>query len=150
RAGRPGRPGPRPAAAAGGRAAARGDGPRGAGGGAAALHRRGHGPGNPGRLPKVPLMAEVFTTRRPVEVVDTDMAGIVHFSNFFRFMETAEVEFLRARGLSVRLVWRGQHLGFPRVAAACDYLRPVTFEDVLDVAVRVESVGRSSVTYAFE
>ena len=95
-------------------------------------------------------MAEAFHTTRRVEFVDTDMAGIVHFSNFFRFMETAEVEFLRARGLSVGLEWQGQKIGFPRVAAACDYLRPVTFEDVLDVAVRVERVGRSSVTYAFD
>ena len=95
-------------------------------------------------------MAEPFHTTRRVEFVDTDMAGIVHFSNFFRFMETAEVEFLRSRGLSVRVDWKGEHIGFPRVAAACDYLRPVRFEDVLDVEVRVEKVGRSSVTYAFE
>src|SRR5262249_31051771 len=46
--------------------------------------------------------------------------------------------------------WEGQRLGFPRVSASCDYLRPVRFEDVLAVAVTVEKVGRTSVTYAFE
>lgn len=95
-------------------------------------------------------MTDAFHTTRRVEFVDTDMAGIVHFSNFFRWMESAEVEFLRARGLSVKLPWEGQVLGFPRVSASCDYLRPARFQDVLDIAVRVEKVGRKSVTYAFE
>jgi acyl-CoA thioester hydrolase len=91
-----------------------------------------------------------FRTRRRVEFADTDLAGIVHFSNFFRYMESAEVDFLHTLGLSVRLEWEGQSLGFPRVAAACDYLSPATFEDVLEVAVLVENVGRKSVSYRFE
>lgn len=92
----------------------------------------------------------VYRTTRRVEFADTDMAGIVHFANFFRFMEAAEVEFLRARGLSVALTWEGDTLGFPRVAASCDYVKPAKFEDVLDVSVRVARLGSKSVTYAFE
>ena len=95
-------------------------------------------------------MTEPFRTTRRVEFVDTDMAGIAHFSNFFRWMESAEAEFLRARGLTFKLPWQGQELGFPRVSAACDYFKPVYFEDVLEIAVRVENVGRKSVTYGFE
>jgi acyl-CoA thioester hydrolase len=91
-----------------------------------------------------------FQTTRRIEFVDTDMAGIVHFSNFFRFMESAEVEFLRSLGLSVHMPYEGLALGFPRVSASCDYLLPAYFEDLLTVAVRVQKVGRKSVTYAFE
>jgi acyl-CoA thioester hydrolase len=91
-----------------------------------------------------------FRTQRRIEFGDTDMAGIVHFANFFRFMESAECEFLRSRGLSVKLDWEGQTIGFPRVAATCDYVQPARFEDVLDVAVHIERVGTKSVTYAFE
>jgi acyl-CoA thioester hydrolase len=90
-----------------------------------------------------------FRVQRRVEFSDTDMAGIIHFSNYFRYMEFAEVEFLRARGLSVAMTWNEEHYGFPRVAASCDFLRPVRFEDVLDIAVEVERVGRKSVTYSF-
>jgi acyl-CoA thioester hydrolase len=95
-------------------------------------------------------MPTPFRTTRRIEFADTDMAGIVHFANFFRFMEAAEVEFLRSRGLSVSMVWEGLALGFPRVAAACDYVRPARFEDVLDVTVTLDNLGRKSVTYAFE
>jgi acyl-CoA thioester hydrolase len=92
----------------------------------------------------------VFRTRRRVEFVDTDMAGIVHFSNFFRWMESAEVDFLHARGLSVKMPWDGEAVGFPRVSASCDYLRPIRFEDVIEISVAIERLGTKSVTYAFE
>ena len=95
-------------------------------------------------------MIPVFRTKRRIEFGDTDMAGIVHFSQFFRFMESAECEFLRSRGLSVKLDWEGQTIGFPRVSASCDYIKPTTFEDLLDVAVMIDRVGTKSVTYAFE
>ena len=96
------------------------------------------------------MKTPVFRTTRRVEFADTDMAGIVHFANFFRFMEAAEVEFLRSRGVSVAMSWEGDRLGFPRVAASCDYLAPVTFGDVMDVAVSIERLGTKSVTYGFE
>jgi 4-hydroxybenzoyl-CoA thioesterase/acyl-CoA thioester hydrolase len=65
-------------------------------------------------------------------------------------MEFAEVAFLRSLGLSVAMTWGEEHLGFPRVSATCDFLRPVSFEDVVDIDVRVERVGSKSVTYSFE
>jgi YbgC/YbaW family acyl-CoA thioester hydrolase len=95
-------------------------------------------------------MTPPFRTTRRVEFADTDMAGIAHFANFFRWMESAEVEFLRSRGLSVALTWEGRKIGFPRVAASCDYLKPVRFEDVVEIAVRLERLGSRSATYAFE
>lgn len=92
----------------------------------------------------------IFRTTRRIEFCDTDMAGIVHFSNFFRFMESAEVEYLRARGLSVAMDWNGEHIGFPRVAASCEYKSPARFQDLIDVTVTVEKIGQKSVTYGFE
>jgi YbgC/YbaW family acyl-CoA thioester hydrolase len=91
----------------------------------------------------------VFRTTRLVEFGDTDMAGIVHFANFFRYMEAAEHAFLRACGLSVFLQWEGQTISFPRVSASCEFRRPARFQDVLEVRVQVDHVGRSSVRYRF-
>jgi YbgC/YbaW family acyl-CoA thioester hydrolase len=95
-------------------------------------------------------MSEPFRTTRRVEFAETDMAGIAHFANFFRWMESAEVEFLGSRGISVTMKWEGQRIGFPRVSASCDFVRPVRFLDVVEIAVRVVRVGRKSVTYGFE
>jgi acyl-CoA thioester hydrolase len=91
-----------------------------------------------------------FRATRRVEFIDTDMAGIAHYSNFFRYMEAAEVDFLRSRGLSVAFPWRDKKLGLPRVAAQCDFVRPAFFEDVLDIDVTLKNVGRKSITYGFD
>ena len=90
-----------------------------------------------------------FRMQRRVDFCDTDLAGIVHFSNYLRYMEAAEVAFLRERGLNVSLDFEGQHLGFPRVSVHCDYETPARFDDVLDIDVTLERLGTKSVTYAF-
>lgn len=91
-----------------------------------------------------------FTTTRRVDFGDTDMAGIMHFANFFRFMESAEIDFLHSVGLTVS--WREGNVkwGFPRVSASCDYTKPARFEDVLTVAVTLEKLGAKSVSYRFD
>ena len=91
-----------------------------------------------------------FQITRRVEFGDTDMAGIMHFSNFFRFMEVAESDFLRNLGLSVSWVEGTVKWGFPRVSAACDYAKPAKFQDILTIAVSLEKLGKKSVSYRFD
>ncbi len=90
-----------------------------------------------------------FRTRRKIEFVDTDMGGIVHFSRFLIFMETAEHEFLEAIGTRVDLELDGCKIGWPRVAVACRYKSPARFGETLDIHLRVIRKGTSSVTYGF-
>lgn len=88
---------------------------------------------------------------RRIEFADTDMAGIVHFARFFVFMETAEHEFLLAAGApGVHFEHEGERIGWPRVAASCQYKSPAKLGDVLDILVRVKRKGRRSMTYSFE
>ena len=77
------------------------------------------------------------------------MAGIVHFTRFFVFMETAEHEFLRSLGTSVAMEWDGDKIGWPRLAASCEYLRPLRFEDEVDIHLSVCKKGTRSLTYQF-
>jgi YbgC/YbaW family acyl-CoA thioester hydrolase len=90
-------------------------------------------------------------TNRRVEFVDTDMAGIVHFTNFFRYMEQAEAEFFRAYGfvLASPLV-KGEALGWPRVAASCSFKAPAYHNDVLEVRIFVRRRGFKSLTLQFQ
>ncbi|MBA4016354.1 MAG: 4-hydroxybenzoyl-CoA thioesterase [Pirellula sp.] len=96
-----------------------------------------HAPGSPDRY------------QRRIQFRDTDAAGIAHFSTFFLFMEEAEHEFLRARGLSVLMHDAEGAISWPRVAVKCDYASPVKFEDVLDIDVAMTRIGEKSVTYSF-
>ena len=94
-------------------------------------------------------MVEPFRTTRLVEFSDTDMAGIMHFSAFFRYMESAEHELLRSWGYSIFDQHHGLTLSYPRVKATCEYHAPAHSEDVLEIAVTVSRVGTKSITYRF-
>ena len=88
-----------------------------------------------------------LTTKRRVEFVETDAAGIVHFSAFFVYMEQAEHQLLRHLGLGVFLRDEQGDISWPRVSASCDFRGPARFEDEISIEVAVERVGEKSVTY---
>jgi acyl-CoA thioester hydrolase len=84
-----------------------------------------------------------------VQFSDTDMAGIVHFANYFRFMEATEHAFLRSIGYSVHMREGERTLGWPRVRAACDFRQPLRFEDEVEVQLLVRDKKDKSLTYEF-
>jgi len=94
-------------------------------------------------------MSRSFHTTRLVEFSDTDMAGIMHFAAFFRYMESAEHELLRSVGLSVHSKSGDDAISFPRVAASCNFSSPARCEDTLEIEIAVKRLGTKSVTYQF-
>ncbi|MGA1239065.1 MAG: acyl-CoA thioesterase [Limisphaerales bacterium] len=95
------------------------------------------------------MMASEFRIKRRVEFSETDMAGIVHFANFFRYMESAEHAFFRSLGYSVVLRGFDPPLGLPRVHAECDYFKPLRFEDEFEVRLYVAEKRTKSLSYVF-
>jgi acyl-CoA thioester hydrolase len=86
-----------------------------------------------------------FRYSRRVQFAETDLAGIVHFSWMFRYMEEAEHALWRAAGLSV--VDPARDIGWPRVAATFEFRNPLHFEDAFDVLVRLKQAGRRTLHY---
>src|SRR5262245_18033095 len=86
-----------------------------------------------------------FRYRRRVQFAETDAAGIVHFANYFRYLDEAEHAMWRAAGLSIFPA--DSPIGFPRVAASVEYLAPLRFEDEIEVEVRIEALSRRSIKY---
>lgn len=90
-----------------------------------------------------------FKVTRRVEFSETDMAGIVHYSNFFRYMETAEHAFFRSLGHSIVTREVDPPMGWPRVHAQCDYKQPLRFEDEVEIHLLVSEKKPKSLSYAF-
>lgn len=90
-----------------------------------------------------------FKATRRVEFSETDMAGIMHFANFFRFMETAEHGFYRSLGFSVVMPETDPRLGWPRVHAECDYKKPLRFEDLVEIHLLVSEKKSKSLNLMF-
>ena len=90
-------------------------------------------------------MVSEFRLTRRVQFHETDAAGIVHFSCFFRYMEEAEHGLWRAAGLSIAPP--DARVGFPRVASSFEFLRPLRFEDEFEVLLQVTKKSGRSLSY---
>ncbi len=92
-------------------------------------------------------MAHDFRMIHRVEFADTDMAGIIHFSSYFRYMEVTEHAFFRSLGFSI--AGRDEGIGWPRVHVSCDFRLPLRFEDEVEVQLIVREKKSKSLTYDF-
>ncbi|MBK1876434.1 acyl-CoA thioesterase [Pelagicoccus mobilis] len=94
-------------------------------------------------------MAFEYVMERELAFNETDMAGIAHFSNFFRWMEIAEHAFLKSLGVEPVVQERDQFWGWPRVRASCEYHAPVRYGDRFEVHLFVKEIKQKSVVYFF-
>ena len=90
-------------------------------------------------------MPREYRHTRRVQFYETDAAGIVHFSWFFRYMEEAEHALWREAGLSIAPA--GAEIGWPRIAAAFDYHRPLHFEEEFEVSIAIAAITRKTIQY---
>ena len=80
-----------------------------------------------------------------MQFYETDAAGIVHFSWFFRYMEEAEHALWREAGLSIHPP--NAEIGWPRIAATFEFHRALRFEDEFDVSLRVAAITNKTMRY---
>ena len=81
-------------------------------------------------------MTHIFPIR--VFYEDTDMAGIVYYANYLKFIERGRSEWVRSIGIDqARLKKEGMFFAVRKVDA--DFLRPAVYDDVLTVETVVES-----------
>jgi YbgC/YbaW family acyl-CoA thioester hydrolase len=86
-----------------------------------------------------------YRLKRRVQFHETDAAGIVHFSCFFRYMEEAEHALWREAGISVHEP--GGEIGWPRVHASFDFRSALRFEQEFEVLIRIEALTQRSIRY---
>jgi YbgC/YbaW family acyl-CoA thioester hydrolase len=92
----------------------------------------------------------VFKQSFRVHWVDTDVAGVMHFSNFFRYFEACEEEFYRSISLPLTELLERFGIMLPRVEAHCEYKAACRFNETIEVAMRIEEVAEKTITYAFQ
>ena len=88
-------------------------------------------------------MSVEHVERLRVAWVDTDAGGRIHFSNAFRWAEVAEVGLIRSV-LSLE-----EWSDFPRKHVHAEFLQVLRFDDEIEVRLRVERLGTTSITYAW-
>ncbi|MEP5152361.1 tol-pal system-associated acyl-CoA thioesterase [Planktotalea sp.] len=69
---------------------------------------------------------------------DTDLAGIVYYANYLRFIERARTEWVRGQGIDQSRLKEDEGLVFAVRRVEADYLAPAKFDDELIVRTSVE------------
>ena len=85
-----------------------------------------------------------------VHWVDTDVAGVMHYTNYLRYFEACEEEFYRSISLPFNDIRAKYGIIFPRVEAHCQYKATCRFDDFFDVIMRVREVGEKTIMYDFQ
>ena len=88
-------------------------------------------------------MPHLFPVR--VYYEDTDLAGIVYYANYLKFIERGRSEWVRARGIDQGLLREQAGIVFAVRRVEADYLRPARFDDLLVVETGLVRLGRARI-----
>ncbi len=84
-------------------------------------------------------MAHSFALR--VYYEDTDLAGIVYYANYLKFIERARSDWVRGLGIDQTRLRAEQGIVFAVRRVEADYLRPAKFDDDLTVTTELLQIG---------
>lgn len=84
-------------------------------------------------------MSHRFTCR--VYYEDTDLAGIVYYANYLKFIERGRTEYVRSLGLDQARLKDEEGLVFAVRRLEADYLRPAKFDDMLTILTQPRAIG---------
>jgi acyl-CoA thioester hydrolase len=79
---------------------------------------------------------------------DTDAGGVVYYANYLKYLERARTELLRGLGFEQHQLAGEAGLAFAVRSLSVEYLKPARLDDLLEVATRIEALGRAQVTFA--
>ena len=92
-------------------------------------------------------MPHVFTWPVRIYYEDTDAGGIVFYANYLKFFERARTEWLRSRGVDQHALAQQDGAMFVVKHASVDYQAPARLDDVLNLTLEIEKLGRASVHF---
>ena len=84
-----------------------------------------------------------------MQFYETDAQGIVHHSNYFRYLEEARGELLRSLGFPYSDIRR---MGYEVVllSASCDFLKPLFYDQELEVRLFLSHIDRFTFSFEYE
>lgn len=87
--------------------------------------------------------------KHKVHYYETDKQGVTHHSNYIRIMEEARVDLMEQMGFGYE---RMEEAGVfsPVIGVTCDYKRPTTFADTIDVEVTVAELSKLKARFAYK
>ena len=86
----------------------------------------------------------IFSWPIRVYYEDTDAQGVVYYANYFRFMERARTEWLRALGVDQRALMQDERRIFVVTGTQADFVAPARFNDEIVVTASLAKLSRAT------
>ncbi|TWH47885.1 thioesterase family protein [Sporomusa sp. KB1] len=90
----------------------------------------------------------MITVRDKVRFVETDMMGVVHHSNYFRWFEMARVEYLRQVGILLTDMM-ADNIVFPITAVDCKYRASAKFDDYILIEAVLAEASKVKLVFTY-
>jgi len=88
-----------------------------------------------------------FFHRLRVRYAEVDSQGIVFNAHYLTYFDTAITEYVRAIHSDYYALIMERGLDFHLVKATVEYLKPIGFDELIDIGVAAHKIGRSSITW---
>lgn len=83
-----------------------------------------------------------------VNYYETDRMQVTHHSNYIRFMEEARIDFMERAGMGYEKM-EAEGVVSPVMAVTCDFRKPTTFPDEIEIKVRAAELTRLKLRMAY-
>lgn len=90
-----------------------------------------------------------FEYLRKINYYETDKMGIVHHSNYIRFLEEARCRWLEEKGIPMELL-EDKGYTIPTLEVNCKYKNPVTSGDVISIIPKISEYNGVKMTITYE
>lgn len=90
----------------------------------------------------------MITVREKVRFVETDMMGVVHHSNYFRWFEMGRVEYLRQAGILL-LELMEKNILFPITDVSCQYRSSARFDDYIVIETTMSELSKAKMIFSY-
>jgi acyl-CoA thioester hydrolase len=91
----------------------------------------------------------MISVKEKVRFVETDMLGVVHHSNYFRWFEIARVEYLKKAGIELNSLLADGIL-FPITEVNCHYIAPARFGDDILIEAELKEVSKVKMVFVYK
>jgi acyl-CoA thioester hydrolase len=83
-----------------------------------------------------------------VKYYECDRMGVTHHSNYIRFMEEARIDWLDQLGYGFDKI-EAENVFSPVISVTCEYKRPTTFKDVIDIEVNIGKISEMKFDFVY-
>ena len=94
------------------------------------------------------IQSSMNTYKHEVKYYECDRMGVTHHSNYIRFMEEARVDWLDQLGFGFEKI-EAENVFSPVISVTCDYKRPTTFKDVIEIEVGISKMTEMKFDFTY-